>query len=405
MKPKLAKFNICTGCGVCVASCTRKAIKMVYDHNGFLMPLIDENLCVSCKACERICPALNGEKINYGNPQNIKFYTAWSKDDDVCKKSSSGGIASQIALDFLRKGNSAVYGAHLTDYNTVHHIRITNEKELSLIQGTYYIQSDASSIYSLVKNDLKAGLNVFFCGTPCQVSALYLFLNSISINNLFTAELICHGVASQFSVDLATKFHKADHIVSMRDKRDGWCSAHHRGIGQRSTYVKKDGSIIYTEKAIDVAGKMNDSCLRLSCTRCSYAHIERVADISLGDQWKLWENLPHRWASGASLVLANTLKGENLINSKTIKSEKISGKDVNSYTLFAVGCSPFLTMGKWLWLINKFPLKFKVSFLCRNWRKNILIFPFAYFSKIMHKHHIKKTIKAIEQTHKKNIWL
>lgn len=405
MKPKLAKPDVCTGCGVCAASCTRKAIKMTYDHNGFLMPLVDENKCVNCKTCEGVCPALNSEKINYCNPQDVIFYTAWSKENNVCQKSSSGGIASQIALDFLHKGNSAVYGAHLANNNTVNHIRITDEKDLPLIQGSCYIQSNASSIYFLVKNDLKAGLNVFFCGMPCQISALYLFLNSVSIDNLYTAELICHGVASQFSVNLATKFYKADHIVSMRDKRDGWCTADERGVGHRCTYIKKDGSIIPIEKKLDVADKMNDSCLRLSCTRCSYARIERVADISLGDQWKFWKKLPHRWFYGASLVLANTSKGQNCIISKTIESERISGKDVNSYPLFASGYSPYLTMGKWLWLITKFPLKFAVSFLSLNWRKNILILPFACFAKIMKKIHIKKTKAAIEFTHKKNNWI
>jgi len=405
MKPSLAKRDLCSGCGACAASCPRSAITMEYDKNGFLMPFCDEKKCVACKRCEQKCPVLNAEKIEFSNPKNIEFYSAWSKDKDICRLSSSGGVASQIAKDFLGKEGTVVYGAHLTNSNSVHHIRITNTDDLPKIQGTFYIQSDASLVYPQVKKDLNSGLIVFFCGTPCQISALYSFLGSKHVDNLFTAEVICHGVASQISVDLATKYYGADHIVSMRDKRDGWCSASTRGIGQRSTFVKKDGSYVYTDRKSDMVGKMLDSCHRLSCTRCMFAQVQRVADLSLGDQWKLWEEIPERWNDGASLVLTNSEKGRLMLSSNNIECIPISGKDVNCYTLFYPGCSRYLTIGNWLWLVKKFPLNFAISILCKNWRKNPLILPFAFFAKKMHARHVRATVSQIDLIHKKNNWL
>lgn len=46
----------CCGCSACFAICPVSAIKMEEDSDGFEYPKIDENICIKCYKCKKICP-------------------------------------------------------------------------------------------------------------------------------------------------------------------------------------------------------------------------------------------------------------------------------------------------------------------------------------------------------------
>lgn len=48
--------NKCTGCMACRFICPKSAINMREDKEGFLYPVIDENLCIDCGKCDNVCP-------------------------------------------------------------------------------------------------------------------------------------------------------------------------------------------------------------------------------------------------------------------------------------------------------------------------------------------------------------
>jgi hypothetical protein len=57
--------------------------------------------------------------------------------------------------------------------------------------------------------------------------------------------------------------------------------------------------------------------LRPSCARCRYAHVSRrPADLTLADYWGLDKKveLPVARDKGVSMVMANTVKGMNILN-------------------------------------------------------------------------------------------
>ena len=72
---------------------------------------------------------------------------------------------------------------------------------------------------------------VYFTGVPCQVAGLKLFLRK-DYNNLFTTDIVCHGVPSQKIFDVFINHFREKRNVEItnykfRDKRvNGWsCSS------------------------------------------------------------------------------------------------------------------------------------------------------------------------------------
>lgn len=66
-----AEKSKCCGCWGCYNICPKSAITMEQDNEGFLYPRIDENLCVDCKMCLKVCPiktAIERKSINDSKP-------------------------------------------------------------------------------------------------------------------------------------------------------------------------------------------------------------------------------------------------------------------------------------------------------------------------------------------------
>lgn len=45
----------CCGCGACASVCPTDAITMEFDEEGFEYPRIDEQKCINCNKCIKIC--------------------------------------------------------------------------------------------------------------------------------------------------------------------------------------------------------------------------------------------------------------------------------------------------------------------------------------------------------------
>jgi coenzyme F420-reducing hydrogenase beta subunit len=119
---------------------------------------------------------------------------AFYKDTKCSIKSSSGGLFVALAKSILAK-QGIVYGAAMVYDNHVlecRHIRVEDEKDLYLLQGSKYVQSRMSGIYTQVKKDLTSGKTVLFSGTSCQVASMRNFVGAQE--RLFTVDLVCHGV-------------------------------------------------------------------------------------------------------------------------------------------------------------------------------------------------------------------
>lgn len=306
--PRLANNEHCTGCMCCTDSCKQGAINIIEDKNGLWYPMIDEQKCINCLLCEKRCQEIcNGISLQR-NP--ISYYTpltAWNKNNDQRSLSTSGGVFAALASIILGKGG-VVCGATIAN-NRVKHIFVSSLKELPRIQGVKYIQSNLQGIYQQVRTYLEAQQVVLFTGTPCQIAALYSYLGKKRNKaNLYTAEVICHGVVSNLILDKHLEYNHAEQIISFRTKSLGW------GKDTYTTVIKngKKVTLENRHKNFFYHAFTSDTVTRPSCYQCRYATIERVADLTMGDYWgsKQSQTEINR---GISLLIVNNIHGQQLV--------------------------------------------------------------------------------------------
>ena len=56
----------CCGCTACCAICSKGAISMIEDEEGFEYPQIDESKCVRCYLCLKVCPFKVESRVKLG---------------------------------------------------------------------------------------------------------------------------------------------------------------------------------------------------------------------------------------------------------------------------------------------------------------------------------------------------
>lgn len=312
-----ADKNKCCGCGACAQICPKGAIIMIPDEDGFQYPTIDMRKCIECGLCEKVCKYQKND-----TPKSAReVYAAVSGDTDI-RQSASGGIFASFAQAVIANGG-AVYGCAM-EYETgqlwARHICITEPQNLIRLKGSKYVQSELGNTYPDILGRLAAGQLVLFSGTPCQVAGLKGYLRK-EYENLFTLELICHGVPSGklFRDYIAFEEKKRGRKITgfrFRDKSTGW--------KLHGALTLEDGETVQFEPEESSYYQMflNSYTYRENCYSCPYASDCRPGDITIGDFWcielvhpeLLAENGgPLEHEKGASCLIVNNEKGRLLL--------------------------------------------------------------------------------------------
>ena len=323
----------CCGCWACSQICPQKCISFQEDEEGFLYPFVNQENCINCGLCEKVCPA-----INRNEPRTpLKVYASKNPDDTIRLQSSSGGVFTMLAEKIIDEGG-VVFGVKWNEKWEAVHGYVETKDGLAAFRGSKYLQSKVGSAYSDVKLFLKDGRLVLFCGTPCQVAGLRLYLGK-EYENLFTIDFICHGVPSPGvfrwylqeelnkyapSAFKHTDSHrlihflpKADFIlpegyeikdIRFRDKKKGWKKYGFALDLIRVTAEGEKKKIKYQNQHTFLKG-MN-YYLRKSCYECVHRSLRSGSDITLADFWGIQTLFPnYDDDKGVSAVIVNSEKG------------------------------------------------------------------------------------------------
>lgn len=321
---RLADEATCTGCMACFGACGRDAIRIITTSKGYEVPQIDKERCVKCGRCQAVCGA--GETcvpIIANEIHSKRAYVAYNHTE-LRQKAASGGVFAALATAILKNGG-VVFGVQLSFKNgnpIIEHVPIYQEKDLPVILQSKYVQSNASSSYRQIKQLLSESKKVLFCGTSCQVDGLYRFLGSERHPNLFTVDLICHGVPGR-------KFF-TDYIQTIEKKQKD-------KVEEFRFRLKDSGEIFYqetitlssdNEKKIAIPFVkspyyrlfLGEESYREACYRCQYASINKPADITLGDYFELKQIDPDLYyqlsedeIEDINSVLVHTAQGDVLL--------------------------------------------------------------------------------------------
>lgn len=301
----------CCGCSACYAVCPTYAIEMKKDSRGFLYPVIDEQKCIGCKSCTRICAYKKDLKCSEKSNNKHSIYAVKAKDKDVVKNSSSGGMFTVLS-DWIISQNGAIVSALYNSFTHKVEFKIYEDTHTrNQARGSKYIQADSGDVFKKALDWIKfhPDKNLLFIGTGCQASgfAEYTLKNKVR-NRVIIVDLICHGAPSpglweRYASDIEKKQGNQITRIAFKDKKNGWLKPSvYALIGEKEVSIEGYSTWFYGEYSI-----------RESCFQCPYTKIERSSDITIGDYWGVNQKHPEFYDfMGVSLAILQSEQGRKV---------------------------------------------------------------------------------------------
>lgn len=236
------------------------------------------------------------------------------------KNATSGGafIALSEAFFKIHTGKKIhVYGTIYDQQLNVCYDVAKTVKDCFKFSGSKYVRSDITGIFERVKNDLSQEYVVLFTGTPCYISALqkYLRKQDMSLNNLFSIDLICHGAPQPLYWKAYREWLQNKYKSTLVDFK---FRTHGEGIsGYTCSATFENGKKLVNIPETQIYNRMflRHYLFSDGCFKCPFANLDRTGDLTIGDFWGIQEVMPnYPYKEDVSEILVNTFKGKQLMD-------------------------------------------------------------------------------------------
>lgn len=279
----------CTSCQMCAAVCAKNAITIRLNEEGFYRPYLDDEKCVDCGSCTKVCYKFDNDvKVTSADVVNqIEVHSAQYKSDTLLEKVTSGGVADALAKKLVEQGYVCIGVTYNDAHHRAEHVVASTVKDTDAFRGSKYIQSYSLDAFKvLVKNARNTKFAIF--GLPCHIYAAHKFLRQRKLrDNCILIDLFCHGCPSMLVWDKYEKNikkqvdNKKFDDVQFRSKVRGWGTYYVvvvvvEGVKAFISNPKQDEfySLFFSDQVL------NDAC-----ADCKLRSTLEYTDIRLGDFW------------------------------------------------------------------------------------------------------------------------
>lgn len=308
---KTRELDLCVSCEICFALCSKNAISMEYQFGQF-SPKVDDKKCAGCRICIELCPGIDVDPFKLRDKEIseeifdepcLQIYTAFSKDYNLRKNSTSGGIITSFISELLKnKEFEKAFVLHFDKFegSPVRVEAFNQINEVLLSAKSKYIPA---SVYNVIKTlQKKDNKRYIIVGTPCQIYGIKKFLgkNDITEKNLFFLGLFCDNTLNLNVIQFFEERYKRpmEKLVKFEfrtKEKCGW-------PGNSKIYFDSGREVIVDRKVRIQLKKF------FQMNRCLFCldKLNRLADISFGDCYIEGKENPR----GSSSVIVRTNKGE-----------------------------------------------------------------------------------------------
>ena len=305
-------INECTSCQMCAAVCSRNAIDIRLNEDGFYRPYVDDSKCTDCGLCTRVCYKYddNVTVTSTEDIDTIDVHSAQHFSEELLKKVTSGGVADDLAKELVNLGYVCIGVTYNEKQHRAEHVVAKTMDETDAFRGSMYIQSYSIDAFKeLVKNVRTTKYAVF--GLPCHIYAINKFLTIRNQrDNCMLIDLFCHGCPSmhiwrKYEQDIKSRVGgKRFDDVQFRSKVKGWGAFH------ISVHIDGKEAFVSTPKNDEFYSLFfSDMVLNDACADCKLRSTMEYTDIRLGDFWgKKFQND----RKGVSAVAVVTERGKQL---------------------------------------------------------------------------------------------
>ena len=155
----IVKNDFCISCGSCAQICEKNAIKYTFKE-GLFKPIIDFKKCINCGNCTTVCPSYAIDiPSTYGTldleeDPLVKCFAGFSNDERTRAISASGGIATTIVRELLKK--QEFKKAFLLEYNNFQGQAklkaIYDAQDVNKSAKSKYIPASVENVITAIKN-------------------------------------------------------------------------------------------------------------------------------------------------------------------------------------------------------------------------------------------------------------